>query len=69
MEKSAFNLKVEGMTCMHCAGNVQKAVEAIVGTSDVKVDLDGKKVFFFMDNKEILEKVKAAIVAAGYAVK
>jgi copper chaperone CopZ len=61
-------LNVQGMTCMHCAGNVQKAIESVSGTSNVSVDLDGNKVFFDMEEKNGLEKVKAAITSAGYQV-
>ena len=45
-------LKVEGMTCQHCAANVKKAVASIDGARGIIVDLNGKKVefIFFVDD-------------------
>jgi len=36
-----LTLAVEGMTCEHCAGNVQKALEKVEGVAAVEVDLKG----------------------------
>lgn len=66
MGENKISLKVEGMTCMHCAGNVRKAVESVAGISGVSVDLDGKKVEFEAVESDSLEEVKAAIKLAGY---
>jgi len=41
-----IRLSVQGMTCMHCAGTVKKAVESVAGTSNVDVHLDEKSVAF-----------------------
>jgi copper chaperone CopZ len=35
-----LTLKVEGMTCGHCVGRVQKALDAAPGVIETKVDLD-----------------------------
>ncbi len=56
------------MTCMHCAGTVKKAVESVIGTSDVDVLLNGKSVEFEIENADNIEKVKQAIERAGYRV-
>jgi uncharacterized protein len=61
-------LSVEGMTCMHCAGNVKKAIEAVEGTSNVQVDLSTKTVSFELLNQNQLVNVKTQITAAGYEV-
>ncbi len=63
-----INLNVQGMTCMHCASNVKKAVESVAGISNVIVDLEGKKVVFDIKESDDIEKAKAAIVYAGYRV-
>ncbi len=63
----AINLKVNGMTCMHCAANVKRTIEG-VGGSQVKVDLEGKSVAFELADERLLEPVKAEITAAGYEV-
>ncbi len=68
MDERTVSLNIKGMTCMHCAGNVKKAVESVPGTSDVMVDLEGKKVLFKMEEGADMEKIKAAITAAGYTV-
>lgn len=39
MEKK---LSIEGMTCNHCVGSVDKALRAVPGVTDVKVDLASK---------------------------
>ena len=61
-------LDVQGMTCMHCAGNVKKAVESVAGISGVSVDLARKIVLFQTEEGGDIEKVKEAIVGAGYNV-
>lgn len=63
-----ITLNVQGMSCMHCAGNVQKAIESIAGTSNISVDLEGKKVLFDIEKTDDIEKVKAAITTVGYQV-
>ncbi|MDY6973193.1 MAG: cation transporter, partial [Thermodesulfobacteriota bacterium] len=62
------SLNVQGMTCMHCASNIRKAVESVTGISCVSVDLDAKRVEFKANENDSLEEVKAAIRLAGYNV-
>ena len=61
-----FQLDVQGMTCMHCAGNVKKAVESFEGASDVEVILNENKVEFLLDDPQNMDQVKERIKAAGY---
>ena len=61
-------LDVKGMTCMHCAGSVKSAVEAVEGVQDVTIDLDNGKVGFELADPEQIEQVKANIKDAGYVV-
>jgi hypothetical protein len=68
MTNSGVKLTVRGMTCMHCAGNVKKAVESVEGTSNVSVLLDEGVVTFDIKEKENIEKVKQAIELSGYTV-
>lgn len=35
-------LRIEGMTCGHCAMAVTRALKQVAGVSDVQVDLPGK---------------------------
>ncbi len=65
-EASKVRLAVSGMTCMHCAETVKRAVESVEGTSNVVVNLDKEMVEFEMKEKGNTEKVKKAIELAGY---
>lgn len=62
-------INVKGMTCMHCASNVKKAVQAVLGTSDITVDIEKGNVTFLLDDNMDAEEVKASIVSAGYEVR
>lgn len=68
MTKSQIRLNVEGMTCMHCAGAVKKAVESVKGTSDVSVDLKDRFVKFCANDSVNIETVENAIISAGYSL-
>lgn len=63
-----IKLDVHGMTCMHCAGTVKKAVESVDGASDVEVILSDNKVEFLIDDPDHINLVKEKIKAAGYEV-
>lgn len=66
--EAMVRLNVNGMTCMHCAGNVKKAVESVEGTSNVNVDLDDKAVKFDINDSDLVDEVKKRINDAGYEV-
>jgi Cu+-exporting ATPase len=62
-------LHVEGMSCMHCAGTVKKAVGALSGVEKVDVDLEAKKVTVEFNGDQVkLDKIDEAIEDAGYEV-
>jgi uncharacterized membrane protein YraQ (UPF0718 family)/copper chaperone CopZ len=61
-----ISLNVEGMTCLHCASTVKKAVAQISGTSGIVVDLDRKRVEFVVDDAAKVEQVRESIRSAGY---
>ena len=48
-------ITVEGMHCMHCAGSVEKAVSALEGVKDAKVNLD-KKVWPWYNEEKYRER-------------
>lgn len=61
-------LKVDGMSCGHCSGRVEKALSKIDGVDSVKVELSTKEVIINM-SKDIEEQVFVdAISEAGYEV-
>lgn len=62
-------LKVEGMTCGHCAETVTKAVQGLAGIQSVNVDLDKKEVTVeFDEGTTELEKVSSVIMGVGFEV-
>ncbi|MCL5021856.1 MAG: heavy-metal-associated domain-containing protein [Nitrospirae bacterium] len=60
-------IKVEGMSCMHCVGRVRKAVEALNGIKALDVQVGLVKASF---DENILKKeeIEKAISGAGYKV-
>jgi copper chaperone len=62
------NIKIKGMNCQHCVTAVTKALAALDGVKDVKVDLKSG-VATYEQVKEIApEVVAAAVKKAGYEV-
>jgi copper chaperone len=62
-------LKVQGMTCNHCAMRVQKALKGVAGVQDAQVDLPkAEAAVTFDDNKVTMDKLASAVVDAGYKV-
>lgn len=66
MASQKRTLNVEGMTCGHCSGTVQRTLEEIKGIRDVSVDLDGKKATFETDDDALIETAIKEIAEAGY---
>ena len=66
MASQKVTLNVEGMSCGHCSGMVQKTLEEIDGISNVSVDLDAKKASFNADHSELIDKAIKEINEAGY---
>lgn len=61
-------LHVEGMACEHCVKAVTKAVTALAGVKDVKVDLKGKTVTVDHESAATITQMKDAIEEQGYDV-
>jgi Cu+-exporting ATPase len=60
-------LSVGGMSCQHCVAAVTKAVSALPGVSNVKVDLEAGKADLTYDEEKVsLDTIKAAIVDEGF---
>lgn len=60
-------LIVDGMTCDHCKGWVEKAINAIEGAS-AKVNLKTREAAVSMDREISDEELCRAVVNAGYRV-
>jgi copper chaperone len=59
-------VKIKGMRCGHCVGSVTKALEAIEGLSNVKVDLAKGEATYDESKPVEVAKIKAAISAIGF---
>ncbi len=66
MEKK---LSVEGMTCMHCSGRVQKYLESNNAISNVSVNLKSKEAIFSCDDTIDVGLVAKEITELGYPAK
>lgn len=63
-------MKLDGMTCPSCLTKIEKAVESVDGTEQIKVLFNAGKLKFIMDQtKTNTDNVKAAIEKMGYEVK
>ena len=60
-------IQIEGMTCSHCSGRVEKALNSIDGVS-ATVDLEGKKANVQISGNVSDAALKAAVEDAGYEV-
>ena len=62
-------ITVTGMSCQHCVKAVTKALEALEGVTNVKVDLDSGKVEWSETAPVAMETIEAAITGIGFEVK
>lgn len=65
MIEERLNLKVEGMTCNHCASTVQGIIKQ-EGGDDIRVDYLMGEANFDLKNTQKLEKILKRLEAAGY---
>lgn len=66
MAAQKITLNVDGMSCGHCSGMVQRTLEGIKGISNVVVDLNGKTANFEVSEEALVEKAVKEINEAGY---
>lgn len=67
-EKITKEVFIDGMSCMHCAAKVEKALAALNGVSDVKVDLNGKRAIVKLKKEIDNATLKATVENLGYTV-
>ena len=61
--------RVPDVSCEHCKGSIERALQPLEGVSDAAVDLDTKTVAVDYDEQVIdVSKVVGAIEGAGYPV-
>jgi copper chaperone CopZ len=61
-----MEITVKGMSCGHCAAAVTKALGALPGVSQVKVDLATGRVTFTSADPILQAELARTIKAAGY---
>ncbi len=66
MTSQTITLNVDGMSCGHCSGMVQRTLDEIKGISNVSVDLDGKKATFDADTPDLVDTAIKEVTEAGY---
>lgn len=67
-QKITKTIKIEGMSCMHCAKKVENALKEIKGVKSVKVMLEEKKADVIL-KEDVDDKVlKDKIEELGYTV-
>lgn len=63
-------MKLGGLTCPSCLTKIQKGVESIDGTADIKVLFNAGKVKFTLDPAQTsIDTVQKNIEKMGYAVQ
>ncbi|AXA35105.1 MAG: copper chaperone [Candidatus Hydrogenedentota bacterium] len=69
MASRIIRLKIDGMTCMNCAGAVVNAVASLSGIKNPKVHLEDQAVVLELDEERTSkDEVVAAIERQGYDV-
>lgn len=61
-----LQLKVPDMSCGHCVGAIQRAMEVVDGVTAVEASLETKIVKIISDRVLDNEEVLAAVAGAGY---
>lgn len=67
-EKITKEVYIDGMSCMHCAAKVEKALASVSGVADAKVDLVNKKAVVKLKKDIDNATLKATIEDLGYNV-
>lgn len=67
-EKITKEVYIDGMSCMHCAAKVEKALASVSGVADAKVDLVKKKAVVKLKKDIDNATLKATVEDLGYNV-
>ena len=63
-----FTYYTPDMSCKHCVMTIERALAAVVGITDVQVDLESKTVHLTAADDAAAERARAALSQAGYPV-
>lgn len=67
-EKITKEIGIDGMSCMHCAAKVEKALASLHGVSDAKVILEDKKAIVKLKQEIDDATLKNTVEDLGYTV-
>ena len=67
-EKITKEVYIDGMSCMHCAAKVEKALSSIPGVSDAEVNLEDKKAVVKLKKDVDNAVIRSAVEDLGYSV-
>jgi Cu+-exporting ATPase len=67
--ENKVTLKVEGMSCDHCVGRVQKALDAAPGVIEAKVDLASGTANVRVGTGTDIARLADAVTEAGYPAR
>ena len=67
--KNKVTLKVEGMSCGHCVGRVQKALAEAPGVFEVSVDLDSGTAIISYGVGTDSDKLAEIVMQTGYTAR
>jgi copper chaperone CopZ len=65
MAMKKWEIQIEGMSCMHCAGNVQRILSHLPGIEIDEVQV-GRAVFRAPEGTDPIPAVREALAEAGY---
>lgn len=60
-------IHIEGMSCGHCVASVEKALNALAGVSNVRVDLAAKAATLEVDGATD-DQLRQAVTGIGFSV-
>lgn len=63
------DIRIEGMNCGHCAASVEKALRAVPGVTDARVDLASGTATVEVESGALDAALKAAVADAGFRVQ
>ena len=63
-----IELKIEGMSCMHCVNTVKRALSEIDGVLEVEVSLEKRTAKVKLDKEVPFETLREAVQQWGYKV-
>ena len=63
-----IKLKVKGMHCASCAGNIERSLKRIPGLKNATVSMMTRKAIVEADDNVSEEEMKRAVSRAGYKV-